>query len=35
MKGLAFILKQVQNILFWTNDYYASAIIEVIKGWVG
>ena len=29
---MRFILKQVQNILFWTGDFEEIAIIELIKG---
>ena len=29
---MRFVLKQVQNILFWTGDWEAIAIIELVKG---
>lgn len=29
---MKFILKQVQNILFWTEDWEAIAILEAVKG---
>lgn len=29
---MRFILKQVQNVLFWTGDWAAIGIIELVKG---
>lgn len=29
---MKFILKQVQNVLFWTNDWEAIEILEAVKG---